>query len=373
MKTLLRLLLVCTPFLSQGQSTLRPGFDASEYLDMLAINASWPDSNGTLKRYRDINYQQQFFSEEVGLRNRWGFWTSPGGIGVISIRGTVMKLESWLANVYCPMVPAAGSLHLNDSTDFKYQFAEDPKAAVHLGYAIATAFLAPQVVQAIKEQYAAGNMRAFIIIGHSQGGGIAYLMTSYLRYLQKSGGLPADITFKTYCSAAPKPGNLYYAYDYEFLTRNGWSHTVVNAADWVPEAAPTAQTLSDFNPVNPFLNIGPMLSKQKWPANWYLKNIYRKMNRAVNGSRDKLQKYLGGTVGKLVHKTFPQYREPEYANTMNYMRAGPFIVLQPDSVYQRKFPEVAGAIWTNHMFEPYEFLVRRQYMDADKPQVQPGN
>jgi hypothetical protein len=366
MKTFFKWIFILTPMISQGQSTLHSGFDAKEYLDMLDINSQWADSLQRLPEKPGLKYTHQFFSEEVGLRNRWSFWTSPDGIGVITIRGTVMKLESWLADVYSPMVAAKGSLHLDDSTTFQYQFAEDEKAAVHLGFALGTAYLAPTVVRTIKEYYTQKNMRSFLLMGHSQGGAICYLMTSYLRYLQKKGDLPADIVFKSYCSAAPKPGNLYYAYDYEFLTRGGWSYTVVNAADWVPEAGPTAQTLSDFNPVNPFTNLGPVFKKQKWPANWYLKGVYNKMNRAVNGSRDRLQKNLGGTIGKLVRKSLPQYIEPTYANTMNYMRAGTFIVLQPDSAYKKLYPDDPKAMWTHHMFKPYEYLVRKEYLEADK-------
>ncbi|HPN72156.1 MAG TPA: hypothetical protein PLZ32_21680, partial [Saprospiraceae bacterium] len=65
--------------------------------------------------------------------------------------------------------------------------------------------------------------KEFLIMGHSQGGAIAYLMTSYLYNLQQLGQLPIDIKFKTYCSAAPKPGNLYYAYEYEAMTQGGWA------------------------------------------------------------------------------------------------------------------------------------------------------
>ncbi len=91
-------------------------------------------------------------------------------------------------------------------------------------------------------------------MGHSQGGAIAYLLTAHFYNLQQQGKLPADIRFKTYCSAAPKPGNLYFAYDYETTTRGGWACNVVNAADWVPETPFSVQTVSDFNTTNPFVN-----------------------------------------------------------------------------------------------------------------------
>jgi hypothetical protein len=65
-----------------------------------------------------------------------------------------------------------------------------------------------------------------------------------------------DIKFKTYCSAAPKPGNLYFSYDYEADNQIGWSFTVVNGADWVPELPVSIQSIGDFNKTNPFKNVG---------------------------------------------------------------------------------------------------------------------
>src|SRR3984885_12617163 len=89
-------------------------------------------------------------------------------------------------------------------------------------------------------------------------------MRSYLYYLQQKGDLPADIVFKTYCSAAPKPGNMYYAYDFDFITRGGWAYAIVNGADWVPETPFSIQTLRDFNPTNPLIHVKDILRKQKF-------------------------------------------------------------------------------------------------------------
>ena len=52
-----------------------------------------------------------------------------------------------------------------------------------------------------------------------------------------------SLNIKTYCSAAPKPGNLFYAYDFEHITEGGWAFNVVNSADWVPELPSTTQTV----------------------------------------------------------------------------------------------------------------------------------
>lgn len=146
------------------------------------------------------------------------------------------------------MIPAAGKIHLNDTLCFDYHFADNPNAAVHVGWTLASGYLMPDILEKIKQSFAKGK-KDFIILGHSQGAGIAYLVTSQLLYNQRL--LPKDIQFKTYCSAAPKPGNLYFAYDYETATQNGRSYSIVNPLDWVPELPISIQTLTDFNTTNP--------------------------------------------------------------------------------------------------------------------------
>ena len=108
-------------------------------------------------------------------------------------------------------------------------------------------------------------------MGHSLGGALATLTRSYLFYLTQKGELPKDIVYKTYCSAAPKTRNVFFAYDFDFITRNGWAFTVVNAADWVPETLFSVQTLKDVNPLNPFFNIADIIKKQPFIARWYIK------------------------------------------------------------------------------------------------------
>jgi len=234
--------------------TLQPGFEAREYLNLLAITFGKYDSMAK-KNGVSAQYKWAYRSQVTGLDNRWFLWLSNDNKqGVISIRGTVGTMASWLANVYSVMQPATGSIQLNDSITFHYQLAENPNAAVHTGWLISLGYLANDIERKIKEQYDKG-IKDFLIVGHSQGGGIAYLLRSYLYYRTKEGALPADITYKTYCSAAPKPGNLYYAYDYDFINRNGWAFNIVNAADWVPETPISIQQLRDLNQLNPFTDI----------------------------------------------------------------------------------------------------------------------
>lgn len=341
---------------------LQPSFNGKEYMDMLAISFQHFDSLIINPKIPiPENYYAVYRSPEVGLKNRWNMWyRKDNKVAVIAIRGTISELPSWLENFYAAMIPATGSLQLNDSTVFNYQLAANDRAQVHVGWTIGLGFLAPTIVQQIKIAYEKG-IREFIVAGHSQGGALAFLVRSYLFYLTEKGELPKDILYKTYCSAAPKPGNLYYGYDYDFITRGGWSYTVVNAADWVPENPFSIQRLTDFNPVNPFIHVDGALKKQKFLVRLFIKSKYNKMSRKTRKAQENFEKTLGSFVYKLVKKNLPQLKEPTYAAGNNYQRAGVPIVLQPDADYYKLFSNESKNVFIHHMYEPYYFLAKKYY------------
>lgn len=349
---------------ASSAQVLQPGFDAQEYLDMLSITFGKYDSVRTAHG-QPVNYHWNYRSQVVGLDNRWNlFLRDDQKVGVISIRGTVGTTPSWLANIYAVMQPATGDLKLNDSTNFHYKLSDNENATVHTGWLISMASLADDVERKIRQYYDKG-VKDFIIIGHSQGGGIAYLLRSYLYYHTKSNVLPADITFKTYCSAAPKPGNVYYAYDYDFINRGGWSFTVVNAADWVPETPMSIQRLKDLNPLNPFMNIKEALRHQKFFVRVYAGTVYNKLTKVTHKAVKKYQKYLGKKVGKEAAKKMPQLEKLHFSDNMNYQRTGTTIILMPDSAYYQQFPNDVHkgvGIWNHHTYEAYDRLVRKDYM-----------
>lgn len=355
-------IIICTTI--TAQQYLKPFFDAVEYIETLGATTYHGSDSGYAfdKTPRPKQFKKIYLSAEVGLKNQWSLWLREDAhVALISIRGTVNNAASWLENFYAAMVPAKGTLQLNDSTFFNYQLADNPAAMVHVGWTLGLAHLAPAIVQKIKEQYANG-VKEFIIMGHSQGGALAFLTTSYLHYLQQNKELPADVYFKTYCSAAPKPGNLFYAYDYDFITRNGWSYTIVNTKDWVPETPFTTQRIADFNQVNPFVNIKPVLKKQKLLVRWYLNGVYNKMNRRADKSQRAYQKYLGTMVYGQVKKILPQFKEPIYTESANYMRAGIPVILQPDEAYNKMFADNVNKIFMHHGMYNYYLLVKKWYM-----------
>lgn len=350
------LLFLFISFASFGQQ-LKPGFDKAEYKELMLVSAR---STGESKYYKDFpepgNFKMIYQSKPIGLDNLWDLWTNNNKLAVISIRGTTEKPESWLANFYAAMVPAQGELKMNDQEVFQYKLASNPKAAVHVGWLLSMAYLSKEIIPKIKEQYLNGT-KEFLIMGHSQGGGIAFLLTSYVYNLQQLGQLPKDIRFKTYCSAGPKPGNLYYAYEYEAMTQGGWAYNVVNAADWVPEMPISIQTLNDFNNVNPFTNAKLLIKKQKFPKNLILKHIYNKLDKPTKKAQKNYEKYLGEMTSKIIKKNISGFSPPLYYSSNDYVRTGATIVLTPNDDYFKQFPDDSTKLFPHHFHAQYLLLL----------------
>jgi heat shock protein HslJ len=347
---------------SSFSQPLRPGFDAEEYRELLTLSVQFGDSayRRTLKPAE--GYHHVYRSPVMGLENRWDLWAGKDR-AVISIRGTTSTEVSWMANFYAAMVSARGELQLSDSVKFSYDLASHPRAGVHAGWLIGMAFLSRDILPKIDSAYRQGT-RNMVILGHSQGAAIAFLLTAYCYRLQTEQKLPSDIRFKTYCSAGPKPGNLYFAYEYEYMTRDGWAFNVVNSADWVPETPISLQTLNDFNPTNPFIQARTLIGKQKFPRNLALRHVYNRLDKPTRKAHKTYQKYLGKMVGKLASKHLKGYSAPEYLNSSHYARTGNTIVLWADEFYYKLYPEDPERVFRHHFHQPYLYLASRLNLAA---------
>lgn len=350
---LLLLLCACTQVIHA--QPLKSGFDRDEYRQMMYISARTGAAGPNY--YKDMpepKYKMVYRSATMGLDNLWDFWVSNSGDqAVISLRGTTGKPESWLNNFYAAMVPAKGSLQLSNSYKFDYDLSADAKAAVHVGWLMSTGYLSLDIMPKLDSVYKAG-IKNILIMGHSQGGAIAYLLNAYLYRLQDNGKLPSDIRIKTYCSAAPKPGNLYFAYDYEQHTQMGWAYNVVNAADWVPETPMSIQALNDFNTINPFKNARKIIRTQPFIQRTVMGYMFGKLDRPTRRAQRIYERYLGKKAGGMVTKTIKEYKQPDYFHSNHYVRTGNIIVLYPDAAYFEKYPNNDQTqIFIHHFHQPY--------------------
>lgn len=360
-----RFLFILIVFMScrlDSQTKLKPDFNAKEFLDVLNLEWAHQDSGS---RYRPstlpLNYKRMHRSLEVGLKNKFDFWLRDDSVGVICLRYTVGG-TSWLENFYSGMIKASGSLRLNDSINFKYKFAKDDKALVHHGWAIGVCHLAPLVTKTINQYYKKG-IKNFIIVGHSQGAALSFLMRSYLQYAPDS-VVPKDITYKLYCSAAPKPGNMFYAYDFDFITRNGWAYRIVNTNDWVPQTPFSIQTIGDLHPTNPFAKRKELMNRRvnNPLIRLYANHAIKDMEGAAQKTNRKYKKYLSKRMSRFIQRSLVQYKSPEIEKSNFYMPAGIPIILQPDSAYEEKFKYDGNNVFLHHMFEPYIYLTELHYL-----------
>jgi hypothetical protein len=354
-----------------SQQIVKPGFDPNEYRNALLINSQFMDSTYRIKSRKPLA-NQIFRSEIMGLDNQWDFWIDHRGVGIISIRGTAPTKDSWLANFYAAMVSAKGEVKRGDGHIFKYQLAESDKAYVHIGWLIGLSYMGEDIAAFILKNYQNG-MRNFEIVGHSQGGALAMLVRSYLAYLPKP--LPSDIYLKTYASAAPKPGNMAFAYDFNLVTRDGWAFRVVNPLDWVPEMPFSIQRTTDLNQVNPIAEMKKKKDKTKevksknkapWILKLYVKHIVNKLDRKTRKAQKTYSKVLGKKANLLVNKSIKGLEHPDFEESFNYMPCGSPVILQPTQAYFTQFIDgKAENAFIHHMYDPYLFLLNQNYPEKE--------
>ncbi len=338
---------------------LKPGFNAFECEDIFKLNFAFLDTSrsnkftGFLEGY-DIYYR----TPAVGLDNSSDIWIRKDSVVVIMLRGTTGKIESFLEDFYCAMIPAQGSIKLNNNESFAYRLASDPRAAVHAGFLIGFAFLAHDIRPVIEDLYNKGYHQ-FIVGGHSQGGSLSYFMSAWLWQLKKEDVLK-NIKIKTYASAPPKPGNMYFAYDYDNTNLSEWSFSIVNTVDPVPEMPFTTQQIDiDMNEPNPILNLMDRFNEMPFLQRIVLKHAFNKMRKKARQSSEAYRKYLGKYVGNFIHKSLPEMVLPTSVPTTYFVRPGVPITLSANKAYNdytRNTPK-----YFNHGIDPYRFLLRQYF------------
>jgi hypothetical protein len=344
---------ICSTVFAQQ---FKPGFAIDEFSEVFPMSVKYFYPKESQMIPDPVDFKLQYTSDSMGLDNKWQLWVHEGKAASLSIRGTSGSPESWLENFYAAMVPATGSLKLEKELTFDYKLANNPRAAVHVGWLIATAYLSRDMLPKIDSCYQAG-IKSFYINGHSQGGAISYLMTAHLYHLQSQGRIPADIQFKTYASAAPKPGNQYFAYDYNLLTQEGWGYNVINPMDWVPETFLSVQKAEDFNEVNVLSHLEGTIKSMPFVKRTVAKSIYKNLKKPSAKAQKKYQKYFGKMTSKYVKKHLPEYVPGSYYPSSNYVLTGNLFVLDTPKDYKESFNKT-DELMLHHKPEAYYYLVQ---------------
>jgi hypothetical protein len=234
------------------------GFVLSEAKDLLALSAAIEGVHDPIIPNPPAGWSLVLDPPEIGpLQNKWQLWKRNNDSAfAIVVRGTIPQPGSILEDVIALMIEAKGAI---DFGPFKidYAFAGDPEAGIHLGFTLGALLLLLDPLNGIlaqlvsQQQVGAGN--SVYVTGHSQGAAVATLIRSYLEY---GPSRPANLPYKTYVFAQPKPGNDHYAEDYEnAFCKSGMAFTVNNTLDWVPEVPLTLQLLSDIDKPNPLSTV----------------------------------------------------------------------------------------------------------------------
>lgn len=350
----------------QETSPLLPGYNKAELISLIPVMERTYDSNdiGGFKTPEPVGTHQVFRSQVSPLMNRFDVWNTLDNKAVIAVRGSIVDPGglSFTAAFYSPLVPAIGKIKISETKTFEYKLAELPGASVHLGMLLGLAHISDELVDQIKTQYDKG-VRDFFLLGHSQGSGIGFLATSYIRYLQKEGKLPHDFRLKSYLIAAPKIGNLLYAYDFQKINNGGWAMSVNNVLDWVPCIGITCQTAVDFLKISPFFDMKGFLASINYPAGPKFDSAYTQFLASGPFVIKQFLTMIHENVYPRVMMAMPGYVEPALLESFDFERCGDLVPLFPDAAYFKVFPHNTTHFqaWENHSVYPYYLLAKSNY------------
>ena len=162
----------------------------------------------------------------------------------LAFRGTTSNPLSIWEDADLEMVPAGG-------------YSNRAEAMIHQGFKNGLESLLPEIqtfLEPILLASKAANERAlFYVSGHSQGAALAALFTAWVRC---SGYQYAPyMRMKSYYFAQPKPGNDYFADDFnerhcfaKAYDNSSWAYRVTNDQDFVPQLPLTLELPDDLNP-----------------------------------------------------------------------------------------------------------------------------
>jgi len=341
-----------------GFSQFNSGFDKDEAINMVAICNYW--LNGKIKNvdstYIDSSYTLLYESELFKMDNKWQLWQKGKDAMLINMRGTTRKSISWFENFYAAMIPAEGELLLPDSQKVYYKYAEDKRAAVHVGWTMGVSFMMSDILKHIKEMNKKGIYNIYIT-GHSQGGALAHLLRAAFEYLPDS-LLSKKNKFKVYAFASPKPGNRFFAYDYASYTslRNP-SYTIINSSDWVPQVPFSIQSPDNMAIPNPFASLENNDFKIPFVKRIAIKRMYKSMKNPVKKSQRRFKSRLGKKMKKQISKKVGDFQTPAYVDDFSFFPVGIQVILKPWNTTSDN--AIMNVFW-QHLPAHYYYLIKAQ-------------
>ena len=90
-------------------------------------------------------------------------------------------------------------------------------------------------------------------------------------------------------------------------------------------------------------------------------HAYNKLDKKSYKAMKKYRKYMGAYMYKRVKNSLPQFEQPDYPYSMNYMTAGAPVILIGDSKYHEQFKFDGKDMFVHHMMKPYLFLLNQQF------------
>ena len=342
-----------------GFSQFNSGFDKQEAVNLVAICNYW--LNGKIKdvdsTYIDSTYKLLYESKLYKMDNRWQLWQKGEKAMVINLRGTTRKSISWLENFYAAMIPAEGNLILPDGQKIHYKYAQNPKASVHVGWTMGLSFMMSDILAHIKEMNNKGIYNIYIT-GHSQGGVLAHLLRAAFEYFPDS-TLSKKNKFKVYAFASPKPGNLFFAYDYaSYTSLKNPSYTIINNSDWVPQLPFSVQSPNNMSTPNPFLSLEENDFKIPLIKRIVLKRMYKSLKNPIEKSQRRLKKRLGKKMKKQISKKVGEFETPKYVQDFTFVSVGVPIIL--DAWKESTDDKIMNLFW-QHLPAHYYQLLQKDY------------
>ena len=326
MKTYIAIVLTLVSILTYGQ--LKTGFSVDEAKFTIAMCNSYNfiEQYGNNSGIVPSEFNLIYTSDILSMDNKFEVYEN-GAVGVINYRGSTANVFSWVENCYSAMIPAKGTIKVNDSF-YKYSFSEDNKSAVHAGYALTIVILSDTIEEQILNLNKKGIYN-IIITGHSQGGALATMTRAYLENLSEN-KLSVKNMYKTYAYAQPMCGNLEFSEEYnrKFCLNNS-SYFITNPKDPVP-----------YLPFN--YEEGKLVTKKK-VAGWLLGESEFSLRQLgkdafIRSFESLLTKYVKGSnslINKLVSLKLGKVEMPEYVADINYYPTG-----TKKEISSFKFPKV---------------------------------